>query len=484
MPRVVPSERAYLEQHGKGWRVSVNVPAAVRDIIGKPKLRHDLGTDSLRTANLLKGPYVAKFKQQIDVALASIGKAKQSQTREAMELAKWAREARERNAPQAEWDEYHAIIAARTAEIRSRDAEPVVLPADDEDGPSLGWKLRPQAEAEARRFGQVAYGKGTPIADWHEGYVEASQVAHRTKADDERALRLLLQWLDENGVDPLIERVDTMRAHAFAEDLPRRAGVAPATCNKYLSRLSSYWQYLARRVPAAGVNPWAGVGLKGARPKPGEEERPFTDAEIARLLTGPAPAKLLDLMMIGALTGARLDAIVDLRVCDTDSDCLLFQPRKKETHARFVPVHPDLAPVIARRIEGKGPYDDLFTEYPPVRKEGSMRERSFKASNNFTDYRREVGVDDVVEGKRRSLVNFHSFRRWFISRMEQAGVEDELIAAIVGHKRGSITLDVYSEGPDMRRAQEAITKLRLPPLDGSPIREVQSLRARARRRPS
>lgn len=113
-----------------------------------------------------------------------------------------------------------------------------------------------------------------------------------------------------------------------------------------------------------------------------------------------------------------------------------------------------------------------------------MRERSFKASNHFTDYRREVGVDDVVEGKRRSLVNFHSFRRWFISRMEQAGVEEELIAAIVGHKRGSITLDVYSEGPDMRRAREAIAKLRLPPLDGSPIREVQSLRARARRRPS
>ncbi|MGE7152385.1 tyrosine-type recombinase/integrase [Methylorubrum rhodesianum] len=478
----MPPERAYLEQHGKGWRVSVNVPAAVREIIGKPKLRHDLGTDSLRTANLLKGPYVAKFKQQIDVALASVGRAKQSETREALELAKWAREARERNAPQAEWDEYHAIIAARTAEIRSRDAEPVVLPADDEDGPSLGWKLRPEAEAEARRFGQVAYGKGTPIADWHDGYVEASQVAHRTKADDERALRLLLQWLNDNRVDPLIERIDTMRAHAFAEDLARLAGVSPATCNKYLSRLSSYWRYLAKRVPAAGVNPWAGVGLRGARPKAGEEERAFTDGEVAKLLSGPAKPHMHDLMMIGALTGARLDAIVDLKVGDTANGTILFQPRKRETHARLVPIHPDLVATIVRRCEGKHADSDLFAEWPPVRKQGSMRERSFKASNHFTDYRREIGVDDMVEGKRRSLVNFHSFRRWFITKLEQAGVEDSLISAIVGHKRGSITLDVYSGGAEIERAAKAIAQIKLPPLDGTPIAEAKALRVRPRKR--
>jgi integrase len=145
-----------------------------------------------------------------------------------------------------------------------------------------------------------------------------------------------------------------------------------------------------------------------------------------------------------------------------------------------VPIQPLLAPVIARRCEGKGPKDDLFPEWPPVKKAGSMRERSFKTSNHFTDYRRLVGVDEVVEGKRRARVNFHSFRRWFISRAEQAGVEAEMVSAIVGHKHGSITLDVYSEGPTMQRARRAVAKVKLPPLDGSPIREIQTVRARAR----
>jgi hypothetical protein len=45
---------------------------------------------------------------------------------------------------------------------------------------------------------------------------------------------------------------------------------------------------------------------------------------------------------------------------------------------------------------------------------------SFRASNEFTEYRRSVGVEEVVKGRRRSLVNFHSFRRYFITKAEQA----------------------------------------------------------------
>jgi integrase len=82
-----------------------------------------------------------------------------------------------------------------------------------------------------------------------------------------------------------------------------------------------------------------------------------------------------------------------------------------------------------------------------------------------------------VSGKRRSLVNFHSFRRWFITRMERAGVPGPMVASIVGHARGSITLDVYSKGPAMRAARKAIARIKLPPLDGSPIEEEMGLRA-------
>lgn len=115
--------------------------------------------------------------------------------------------------------------------------------------------------------------------------------------------------------------------------------------------------------------------------------------------------------------------------------------------------------------------------HPP---RGALPRGTFKASNHFTDYRRLVGVNEVVPGKRWARVNFHSFQRWFISRAEQAGVEAAMISAIVSHKHGSITLDVYSEGTTMQRARRAVAKVKLPPLDGSPIREIQTVRARVR----
>jgi integrase len=168
-----------------------------------------------------------------------------------------------------------------------------------------------------------------------------------------------------------------------------------------------------------------------------------------------------DLMRIGALTGARLDVIVDLKVKDCVDGRFVFKPQKKEKSERAVPIHRALADIITRRTEGKGPEDDVFPEWPPS-KGDSERERSFKASNAFTIYRRKVGVDEVVPGKRRSLVNFHSFRRWFITKAEQAGQLENIIAVVVGHKRKGLTLGRYSAGPLFSQAQACVEAVKLP----------------------
>jgi integrase len=58
--------------------------------------------------------------------------------------------------------------------------------------------------------------------------------------------------------------------------------------------------------------------------------------------------------------------------------------------------------------------------------------------------RRKVGVDDVPEDARQSHVAFHSFRRWFITKAEQACQPVHFIEALVGHKRPRMALGVYS----------------------------------------
>lgn len=479
MPRQADPRKAYLELHGGAWRVVVFVPAAVRRTLGATKLLHKLGTDSLREANVLKRPHVERFKRRIADALANSGKPSQDDLQLAVEYSRIAKDL-ERNGTAEERDDFDRAVYERHAEIRWKDSRWV--PAVDPDmGSTEVEEALPEQTEKAMLFSAVAHGRVTPIDLRHDEYLKTLDVKDRTLADDARALRMLKDWCKRAEVSPTLQAIDISVAHAFVDDLVANSGLDRVTCKKYVGRLAAYWQWMAPRLPAAaGRNVFAGIVIRKKKAKAEMKERPFTDQEVATLLLGPAEPHMLDLMLIGALTGARLDAIVDLKVSDTERDCFLFKAQKREAHARYVPIHPAVREAVAKRCAGKDPAADLFPEWPPVRKAGSMRERSFKTSNHFTAYRRAVGVDEQVPGKRRSLVNFHSFRRWFISRMEQAEVPEAMIAAIVGHKRGSITLDVYSEGPKMQAARRAIARIELPPLDGRPIEEDSGLKVRQR----
>lgn len=479
MPRPVDLKKAYLEFHGGSWRVSIAVPRAARRVIGATRLKHNLQTDSLRIANVLKRPYVDRFRKRIEEALVAVGELKRGDLVLAVELSKLGR-ALERGGTDTDKELFREAIREKHFEISLEGARDVFAGEDDYGNPVFVEEEREGQVAKAKVFSAVAFGRATPIDIKFQDYHAQLHVQARTKADDLRAMRYLQEWCQREGVAPMLEEINLERAYEFADNLKAMSGNDHVTCNKYLGRLSAYWQFLAGRVPAARQNVFARIKLKGPKRKFDEQERPFTDTEIVSLLKGPAKPHMLDLMYIGALTGARLDVIVRLKVRDTGNRCLFFQPQKKEEAPRFVPIHPDLASTIARRVAGKGPDDDLFPEWPPVRKVGSMRERSFKASNHFTDYRKACGVSHDIPGRRRSLVNFHSFRRWFISRMEQADVPENMIAGIVGHRNGTITLNVYSEGPLMTSARRAVAKVRLPRLDGGEVREPEILTPRAR----
>lgn len=451
------------------------VPRAARPALGTAKLKHNLGTDSLSQANLLKRRHVDRFRRQIAEALESLGLPGKPDVRLAVELAKVARDLRKNGTPE-EWREFEEAVYERHVEIKWEGSRWVPF-NDPEDGPTEIELPLPEQAEKAAAFSGVAYGTATPIDLLYEDYLGQLLVKDRTKADDERAMRLLLQWCKREDIRPVLEEMDIKRAYAFGDAIVALTGVNHVTCKKYIGRLSIYWQWLIPRADCVRENIFEKVRIKGPKTTYDQQERAFTNGELARLLMGPATPHMHDLMMIGALTGARLDAIVALKVRDTANRCLKFKPQKQEPAPRHVPVHPALVAVIERRIAGKGPDDDLFPEWPPVAPP-SLRERSFKTSNHFTEYRRSVGVAEVIEGKRRSLVNFHSFRRYFITAMERAGVAPNVISAIVGHARGTITLDVYSEGPAMKAARRGIAKLRLPPLDGSPVLEEEGLMGR------
>lgn len=459
MPPSAAADKKYLELHGNQWRVIVSVPRKLHQTLGT-KLKKPLGTDSLKEANRLKWDAVAELKATIaqaeDPLLSkdtALGRTREQAMREAALLA----ERRKIAFDAGQREEIDEAISWRTEELAGR---PV---ATDEDGNEVYDEHRVNLAAD---FFREARGERTPIDKHHQKFLSASHVKPRTLADDMRAMKLLKQWCQKIGVSPYLQNMTKREAVRFCDELPSLTPekLSPVTLNKYVSRLSVYWSWLENR-HEVDANIWKGRRLKEPAQTTDQKERPFTDDEMVTLLAGDAPPEMHDLMRIAALTGARLDAIVCLRVKDCrDDGVFVFKPQKKEPGPRLCPIHTELKEIIQRRTEGKEPEDDLFPEWPGVKKAGSLRERSFKTSNQFTEYRRSVHVDEQREGKRRGLVNFHSFRRWFITKAEQAGQPESTIAVVVGHKRTGMTFGVYSAGPLLEQARLCVEAVKLPPL--------------------
>jgi integrase len=141
----------------------------------------------------------------------------------------------------------------------------------------------------------------------------------------------------------------------------------------------------------------------------------------------------------------------------------VFKVTKGKTAAslRVVPIHPALAELVARRTKGKGPDADLFDEVPEP-PAGASYSRSANVSSQFGRYLRDIGVAKVLPGRRRSLVNFHSFRRWFITKAEQAGQPEGTIKSVVGHQRQGMTLGLYSAGPMLAQLRACVESVQLP----------------------
>jgi integrase len=237
------------------------------------------------------------------------------------------------------------------------------------------------------------------------------------------------------------------------------------TVRKYMSSLSGYWKWLKAKGLAV-ENPWLDQPL--ARVPPGDRtgeirERAFTDDEIFRLINGPADIVLVDLMKFGALTGARLEANATLRIKDCIGGNFRFKANRNETRARLVPIHSELVAIVSRRAEGKR-LDAFLFEEVGSRAEAAGRqrlaERSTAIGKRFGRYLRSQNMAVRVSGKRRSLINFESFRRWFIAKAANAGQPEDVIAAVVGYKRK--TFAAYSAGPGLDRLRNCVEIVLLP----------------------
>lgn len=458
------TDTRHLEKHGKQYRAKLDVPRKLRDIVGKAALKRSLGTDSLTEAQHLRWSAIAELRKQLN----EITRKAKSAPLDPITSA--ALEDRTNRSILAE------IVAK---EERPQDREALALYDQELFGAKAERIERENSPAKAREYQGIVRGERTPLTvyidQWMtdlEGHVKPRTLKHYADA-----VRHLAAFSTEHGLPQTIEGFD--RRHAG--DFITHRFIAPKakykTARKYVSALSAYWRWLGDKgkLTIGADNPWRGQRMppKNAPRITSDgtiedtEPRPFTDDEVARLIYPGKPDDpvLMDFILIAALSGMRREEIARIRVRDVDLLALTIDLPRAKTKAgiRALPLHRDLAHMIAARVVGIAPGAWLFPELPDD-KEGRVAERADEVGKRFVTYRRRLGIDDRQTGSKRSRVDFHSFRRWFATKAEQAGILPHIIAAVVGHKtnREGMTLGVYSGGPSMEQRRTCVEAVRLP----------------------
>jgi integrase len=314
----------------------------------------------------------------------------------------------------------------------------------------------------ANAYVGIARGTATPLLLHIEAWLREGgakgPLAARTRTQYRSDMQGFADWARSIGIST-VEAVTEIVAGRYVTEHLLARGMHRATANRRITAASAYWRWLRKR---AGVksNPWAGQALSKRAGRNGDKtKRPFSDAEAALLLMSDAGIELADAMHVAALSGMRLEEIYRLTVADCANRWFRVRYAKTRAGRRRVPIHPALAAIVARRCAGKPASAFLFHEPGPVR-EG--RERSMALSKRFGYYRRMLGVHETIDGARHSRVDFHSWRRWFITAARNAGVDRAVVAAVVGHEVGNLTDDTYSGGPDEKLLRACVEAVRLP----------------------
>ena len=225
-----------------------------------------------------------------------------------------------------------------------------------------------------------------------------------------------------------------------------------------ITALASFWSdYVERRhLVKNGRNPWHELKITGQwKPSDGlaGRKRPYRDEELLALINGPEvrvgektryPKKtLLELLALGLYTGARLDEICSRRVGEVvpidNGFRLHITGSKTEAGIRVIPVvHPIALGILRRRIGDRKDRDaQLFAEFIPG---GRDKKLSWYPQRALGRYRDQVGLG--VE------TDFHSTRRSFITRLEDAGASPLARDRYVGHTPKDLASRVYSGGSE------------------------------------
>jgi integrase len=430
------------------YYAQLKVPKDAQQIIGKTAFRKTLKTRNKLEAQERAIPFIQQWKAEIKIArLPPLERLRTQFKAERHDL---------RNLEQAL--ARPSLATAKKEELE--DTKFNIHNAIEEDilsayGVSDAQQLSTEKLINSQDAYMLATGVTTPFTEYLDAYLEDSQVENKTKQMKRTRI------MDYAAIAPLISDATHETVRLFIRMLSKDRKLNNKTIKTHLSSLAVYFEYLrveVSAVPQDRMNPFKGQKLPEVNRKLAAKLKrmAFTVEDIQKLeaqLRDKAMGNnaddqdraLYDVFTFAIYTGARREEIGQLTVDSVKDDVIVIADAKSSAGNRSVPIHTKLRPLVARLTSGAKGSDYLFRKLTTAQ----YGHRTDAIGKRFGRTKTALGYDGRYV--------FHSLRKTVATRLEQAGVLENVASDILGHeKAATLSYGLYSSGTSIEQMTSAI----------------------------
>jgi integrase len=385
----------FLQKRRRKWYAVLEIPRDLRERFGKPRFLQSLKTESLSEAERICLPVIHEWKELIESVRNG---APPTDAILAMRQSRLMLE--QQGVSKHEIDMFHSELATETDIL---------------------------AEAHL-----VVHGGWIVLSEHIQDFVQSLSNEPKTidmKRRDVERFSKKFKYAHDITIAAVAEWVQ--------EDLIEKDQLSPATCKRIISACSGYWTYLQRKKGLDIPPPFERVvprqGSKADRAK-AIRRKHFIEGDFRSLITAAAEdAPLVDLIILGAYTGARIEEICSLKITNVHSNQLHIEDAKTDAGWREIPIHSKIVSLVGR-LKGES-MDGYLLSGLTFNKYG---DRSNAIGKRFGRLKTACGYD-------RNYV-FHSFRKSVATQLENAGIPENVTARLLGHELNTMSYGLYSGG--------------------------------------
>jgi len=428
----------YLNRKNGTFYAVLDVPADVRDKIGKTKFKRSLKTSNRQEALGKVGQVISGWKSEIEVARGNGSTAE--------EAAVWA-SMRSKAQDIEELNLIEELVADHAIDMEA---------SGQSISPANGQYPETNKSEDALRFTKLALGKLTPLMTHVERWLADQSVSEFTQYEYRRELIGLEKRFTH------IEDVTRRAASDYIEEL-KQGGRSRDTIGKRLSAYKGYWDWLARHdfISDEAKNPWQGLLPKKKQVGASLKRRAIPDQVGSELLSAIKANQNRQpddyaVMLTMAATGMRLGEVASLKKEDIREDAAVtwihIEDSKTAAGIRRVPVSDlHVRSVLRGKVAQAQPSGFIFQSL----KADKRGKRSHQVSKRFGIALRRISEDG-------SLAASHSWRHRAVTLLERGGVAVATIDWLIGHERPGEGLGRYSEGPSDEQLIEGARHIHVP----------------------